>query len=174
MPQFMNESYDAISGNNIKNDVEKQEIFNRADSGIDINQLDSTYFTNTRLNIAAGLFTRPLNGPEMILQKEKLRYPETDDIHKKKAVYEMEKKLLEFQESKQVHKNNLERLVILKNDVDTILINRKCPSFMLKDKIREIESLGKEISDYKENIEKRKSELDRISQNLLLLIQKTR
>lgn len=167
--------------------VQKQEAFYRIDSGIDVHvpdQKEKEEFDKdgARLmleKIAAGLFEKgPLDKHEMFLQKEPFSIttdPIADDIYmNSKTIVEMEKKLLEFQESKSRHKKNVERLGIVKNEVDAILMDPKCSSRMLKDKIQEIESLGREISHYKENIGIRKHDLDSLSQKLLLLIQKNR
>jgi hypothetical protein len=167
--------------------IPKQETFYRIDSGIDVHvpdrkeneEFDKDGVRLMLEKIAAGLFEKkPVDKHEIFLEKEPLsmaiNHIAYDIPMDSKTVDEMEKKLLEFQESKARHKKNVERLGIVKNEVDAILMDPKCSSLMLKDKIQEMESLGKEISHYKQNIGIRKHDLDNLSQKLLFLIQKNR
>lgn len=171
-----------------------QETLNRIDSGIDVNLQnchESTHCKDDSKNgtrsilesIFTGLFDRPLKEHQLDSQKTEYfhqnnaaRFNEVDkNVHMDpKTLFVMERKLSEFQDSKTRYKNNLERLRLAQKDVDSILIDPQCPSSKLKEKIQEIELLGKEIAQYKRSVESRKKEMDGISQKLLVLIQKAR
>lgn len=201
MPQFMIESLehdstprqlsnipsltqgDRMKDFSIQTDLpaEQKEIFNRIDSGIDVHHSedeekaerdDGAYMLD---KIIAGLFETP----KSVINPQKAPLSAVDPVKvdlqiDPQALSAMEKRLSEFQESKTRHLHNIERLKIVKNDVDSILMNPKCPSSVLKEKIREMESLGREITHYKENVDSRKQDIEVLSQKLLLLIQKTR
>ena len=130
-------------------------------------------------NIVAGLFEQPLKKHDLdsqntFSQPKNLAASNNWKNLDPKTLDAMELKLTQFQDYKTRHKNNLERLKLAQKEIDYILMDPTCPSLKLREKIKEIEYLGKEITHYKENAETRKKEMDTLSQQLLLLIQAIR
>jgi DNA repair ATPase RecN len=170
---------------------ENQEKFKRKDSAIDVDEADSRIVNDcnngtqiTLEKIAAGLFDYPRNGqvsqaliPAQIphLNAYSDLDKETETFHKDpKSVRFMEQKLSEFQDYKKRHQKNLERLRFVQRDIDSVLKNPECSPHLLKLKIKEIESLQKDITVYNQTNDSRKREIIDLSQQILFLIQQTR